>query len=64
VRHLGESLVKSIETSMESGVQEASELVACERVVLADSRRWLKQIPPRLTGRLARFDLSLSRRCR
>jgi rubrerythrin len=38
VRHLGKSLVKAIEMSMESGEPEAAELVACECVVLAETK--------------------------
>jgi hypothetical protein len=38
VRHLGKSLVKAIETSMESGEPQAAEIVACERVVLAETK--------------------------
>jgi hypothetical protein len=38
VRHPGKSLVKAIEMSMESGELEAAELVACERMVLAETK--------------------------
>jgi hypothetical protein len=38
VRHLGKSLVKAIEMSMESGEPEAAELVACERMVLTETK--------------------------
>jgi rubrerythrin len=38
VRHLGKSLVKAIEMSMESDEPEAAELVACECVVLAETK--------------------------
>jgi rubrerythrin len=38
VRHLGASLVKAIDMSMESGEPEAAELVACECVVLAETK--------------------------
>ena len=38
VRHLGKSLVKAIEASMESGEPVAAEIVACECVVLAETK--------------------------
>jgi len=38
VRHIGKSLVKAIETSMESGKPEAAEIVACECMVLAETK--------------------------
>jgi rubrerythrin len=38
VRHLGESLVEAIEMAMESCQPEAAELVACECVVLAETK--------------------------
>src|SRR5215470_4043897 len=38
VRHLGKSLVKAIVTSMESGEPQAAEIVACERMVLAETK--------------------------
>jgi rubrerythrin len=38
VRHIGESLVMSMEMAMKSGKPEAAELVACECVVLAETK--------------------------
>ena len=38
VRHLGESLVAAMEMALESGTPEAAELVACECVVLAETK--------------------------
>ena len=38
VRRLEKSLVKAIETSMESGEPQAAEIVACERMVLAETK--------------------------
>lgn len=60
VRHLGASLVKAIEMSMESGEPEASELVACECVVLAETKdhlNWelLSQCAEKVKGEKARM---------
>jgi hypothetical protein len=38
VRHIGESLVKAMELAQSSGTPEAAELVACECVVLAETK--------------------------
>lgn len=38
VRHIGESLVTAIEMAIKSGKPEAAELVACECVVLAETK--------------------------
>jgi rubrerythrin len=38
VRHLGKSLVEAIETSMESGAPKAAEIIACGRMVLAETK--------------------------
>jgi rubrerythrin len=59
VRHLGASLVKAIEMSMESGEPEAAELVACECVVLAETKdhlNWelLSQCAEKAKGEKAR----------
>jgi rubrerythrin len=59
VRHLGKSLVKAIEMSMESDEPEAAELVACECVVLAETKdhlNWelLSQCAEKAKGEKAR----------
>jgi rubrerythrin len=59
VRHLGASLVKAIDMSMESGEPEAAELVACECVVLAETKdhlNWelLSQCAEKAKGEKAR----------
>jgi rubrerythrin len=59
VRHLGKSFVKAIEMSMESGEQEAAELVACECVVLAETKdhlnwEFLSQFAEKAKGEKAR----------
>jgi hypothetical protein len=38
VRHLGESLVKAMEMALEAGNRDAAQLVACECVVLAETK--------------------------
>ncbi|HWX42001.1 MAG TPA: hypothetical protein VN345_12700 [Blastocatellia bacterium] len=38
VRHIGESLVKAMQMAQESGEPEAAQLVACECVVLAETK--------------------------
>ncbi|SFM16488.1 hypothetical protein [Nitrosomonas communis] len=38
VRHIGESLVKAMEMALEAGDPKAAELVACECVVLAETK--------------------------
>lgn len=38
VRHIGESLVKAMEMALKSGNREAAQLVACECVVLAETK--------------------------
>ena len=38
VRHIGESLVAAMEKALQSGKPEAAELVACECVVLAETK--------------------------
>jgi hypothetical protein len=38
VRHLGESLVEAMEMALASGAPEAAELVACECVVIAETK--------------------------
>jgi hypothetical protein len=38
VRHIGQSLVQAMELALESGEPEAAELVACECVVLAETK--------------------------
>jgi rubrerythrin len=38
VRHIGESLVQAMEMALKSGPAEAAELVACECVVLAETK--------------------------
>ncbi|MGH8585000.1 MAG: hypothetical protein ACREWE_02025 [Gammaproteobacteria bacterium] len=38
VHHLGEGLVQAMQTAKESGKREAAELVACECVVLAETK--------------------------
>jgi hypothetical protein len=38
VRHLGESLVEAMEMALASGTPEAAELVACECVVIAETK--------------------------
>jgi hypothetical protein len=38
VRHLGESLVTAMEMALEAGDEEAAQLVACECVVLAETK--------------------------
>lgn len=38
VRHIGESLVQAMELALKSGPPEAAELVACECVVLAETK--------------------------
>ena len=38
VRHIGESLVSAMEQALQSGNREAAELVACECVVLAETK--------------------------
>src|SRR6185295_4303448 len=38
VRHVGESLVKSMEMALESGEPEAAQLVAAEAIVLAETK--------------------------
>jgi hypothetical protein len=38
VRHTGESLVRAMELALESGPPEAAQLVACESVVLAETK--------------------------
>ena len=38
VQHTGESLVKAMELALESGPPEAAQLVACESVVLAETK--------------------------
>ena len=38
VRHIGESLVKAMEMALQSGPPEAAQLVACECVVLAETK--------------------------
>jgi rubrerythrin len=45
VRHLGKPLVKAIERSMESGEPQAAEIVACERIVLAETKDHLNRAP-------------------
>jgi rubrerythrin len=59
VRHLRKSLVKAIEMSMESDEPEAAELVACECVVLAETKdhlNWelLSQCAEKAKGEKAR----------
>jgi len=38
VRHIGESLVKAMEMALEAGRPEAAQIVACECVVLAETK--------------------------
>jgi rubrerythrin len=38
VRHIGESLVEAMEMALEDGTPEAAQLVACEAVVLAETK--------------------------
>jgi rubrerythrin len=38
VRHIGESLVKAMETALDSGTPEAAQLVAAECVILAETK--------------------------
>jgi len=38
VRHLGQSLVKAMEMALQAGKAEAAQLVACECVVLAETK--------------------------
>jgi len=38
VRHIGESLIEAMEMALESGPPEAAQLVACESVVLAETK--------------------------
>lgn len=38
VRHIGESLVKAMEMALQAGTLEAAQLVACECVVLAETK--------------------------
>ena len=38
VRHIGESLVKAMQMALDSGSREAAQLVACECVVLAETK--------------------------
>lgn len=55
VRHIGESLVKAMEMALEAGDSDAAEIVACECVVLAetkDHQNWelLGEVAKKLKG--------------
>jgi hypothetical protein len=59
VRHLGESLVQAMKIARDSAVPEAAELVACECVVIAETKDHLNweligRCAPRLKGESAK----------